>query len=299
MIRTLRTLICFLALACPLQARAADTVKFKPLGGAYQDAGNIPLKNPEGIACGKSSVFVADTGNGRLVRYALVNDELKEGVEIKAPQVSYPLRLKAAAMGRVLALDGKTRKIARLADDGSFVGYLEYQNLPAPAEVVPRGMTVDANDNVYVLDILGARILVVDTAGKYLRQIPFPPDCGFISDVAIDRKGAVFILDSQKAQVLKADPGAAAFKVFASGLQSYLYLAVSLDIDTQGRVYLLDQDDSAVILLGPDGSFQGRYLTFGWKTGQLNRPAQACITENGTLAIADRNNSRVQLFKVQ
>ena len=299
MIRTIRTFICFLSLVCALPAHAAESLKFKPLGGVYQDAKNVPLKNPEGVACGKSTVIVADTGNGRFVQYALANDNLKDGVEIKVAQVSYPLRLKAAAMGGVLALDGKTRKIARLAADGSFAGYLEYQNVPAPADVVPRSMTVDAKDNVYVLDILGERVLVLDPAGKYIRHVPFPKEHGFISDVAVDQKGTVFVLDSLKAQVYKAAPDAVAFQVFASGLQSYLYFAVTMDIDNQGRIFLLDQNDSAVILLGPDGSFQGRYLSFGWKVGQLNYPTQGCITENGTLVIADRNNSRVQLYKIQ
>lgn len=300
MIRIIRTIICSLTVACAMSAHAADTVKFKPMGaGVYQDAKNVPFKNPEGVSCGKSAVIVADTGNGRLVRFTLINDDLRDGVEIKAAEVSYPLRLKASAMGRILALDGKTRKIARLAADGGFVGYLDFQNLPAPAEVVPRSMAVDDKDNVYILDILGERVLVVDPAGKYLRRIPFPKDHGNVSDVAVDQRGAVFVLDSQKSQVFKAAPNAEAFQVLASGLQSYLYFAVSLDIDNQGRVFILDQDDSGVIVLGPDGSFQGRYLSHGWKAGQLNYPTQACITENGTLVIADRNNSRVQLFKIQ
>lgn len=299
MIRTIRTVICLLAVSCAIPGHAADTVKFKPLGGASQDAGNIPLKNPEGVACGKGTVLVADTGNGRFVRYTLTNDELKNGVELKVAQVSYPLRLEAAAMDRVLALDGKTRKIARLAADGSFAGYLDYQNVPAPSDVVPRSMAVDAKDNVYILDVLGERVLVLDPVGKYIRHIPLPKEHGFVSDLAVDQKGAVFVLDSQLAKVYKATPDAQSFQTFASGLQSSLYLAVSMSIDNQGRVFLLDQSDSAVVLLGTDGSFQGRYLSFGWKSGQLNSPSQACITENGTLVIADRNNSRIQIFKIQ
>lgn len=299
MIRTIRTLICFLAVAGAMPVHAADTVKFKPLGGASQDSNNMPLKNPEGVACGKGSILVADTGNGRFVRYTLANDELKNGVEVKVAQVSYPLRLEAVAMDRVLALDGKTRKIVRLAADGSFAGYLDFQNVPPPAEVVPRGMAVDAKDNVYILDILGERVLVVDPAGKFIRQLSFPKEHGSISDLAVDQKGSVFILDSRNARVYKAAPDASSFMTFASGLQTYLNFAVTIDIDNQGRVYLLDQSDSAVILLGPDGSFQGRYLSFGWKGGQLNSPAQACITESGTLVIADRDNSRIQIFKIQ
>ena len=294
MIRTILTL-CLLAVACAFPCHAAETVKFKPLGGASQDAGNIPLKYPEGVACGKGAILVADTGNGRFVRYTLTNDELKNGVELKVAQVSYPLRLEAAAMDRVLALDGKTR----LAGDGSFVGYLDYQNVPTPGDVVPRSMAVDAKDNVYILDVLGERVLVLDPGGKYIRHIDLPKEHGFVSDLAVDQKGAVFVLDSQNARVYKSVPDAPSFRTFASGLQSYLYLAVTIDIDSQGRVYLLDQSDSAVVLLGPDGSFQGRYLSFGWKGGQLNSPAQVCITESGALVIADRDNSRIQTFKIQ
>ena len=297
--RSIRAVICFLAVTGACTAHAAEPVKFKPLGGSSQDAGNIPLKNPEGVACVKGAILVADTGNGRFVRYTLANDELKNGVEVKVPQVAYPLRLKAAAMDRVLALDGKSRKIARLAADGSFSGYLEYRNVPPPADVVPRSMAVDAKDNVHILDILGERVLVLDPGGVYLRHIPLPKEYGVVSDLAVDRTGAIFVLDSQKGQVYKAAPNAPAFQVFASGLQSSLYFAVSIDIDSQGRIYLLDQNDSAVVLLGPDGSFQGRYLSFGWKGGQLNSPTQTCITDTGTLVIADRNNSRIQLFKIQ
>jgi DNA-binding beta-propeller fold protein YncE len=299
MLRSIQTLVCLLAVSCTIPGYAADTVKFKPLGGATQDAANIPLKNPEGITCGKGTVLVADTGNGRFVRYTLANDELKNGVELKVAQVSYPLRLESAPLDKVLALDGKTRKIARLAADGSFEGYLEFQNVTSPTDVVPRSMTVDAKGTIYVLDVFGDRVLVLDPGGAYTRQVALPKEHGFVSDLAVDQKGAIYVLDSQNAQVYKAAPDAASFLTFATGLQAYMYLAVTIDIDAQGRAYLLDQSDSGVVLLGPDGSFQGRYLSFGWKVGQLNSPAQACLAENGVLVVADRNNSRIQTFKIQ
>lgn len=291
-------LICTLSIACVPSAYCADAVKLRPLAEIIVDAKNVPLKNPEGVACGKTSLLVADTGNGRFVRYAKGADGFKDGVEFKLEQVPYPLRLKAASMDRVLALDGKSQKIARLAVDGSFIGFLEYKNVPPPA-VVPRSMTVDSKDNVYLVDIMGSRVLVTDQTGAYLRQIPFPKEAGFISDVAVDQRGAVYVLDSLKGDVYKAAPDSAAFQSFASGLLTHLYLAVSMDTDSLGRVYLLDQNDSAVVLLGPDGSFQGRYLSYGWKAGQTNYPSQMCLSENSTLVIADRNNNRIQLFKVQ
>lgn len=298
--RLLVPFACAIGAACLAHpAAAADSVRFKPLGSTYQDVNNAPLKNPEGVACLKSAVVVADTGNGRLVRFTLANDELKDGAAVTLEQVGYPIRLKATAKGELLALDGRTRKIARLSGEGTFIGYLEPQNVPAPATIVPRSMAVDRKNNVYLLDILGARVLMLDPDGKFLRQIPFPKEYGFISDLAVDQRGNILALDSLKSRVFRALPEAAAFEVLAADLQNYLYFAVAMETDSQGRIFLLDQNDNAVVLLGQDGSFQGRYLTMGWKNGQLYFPAQGCVTDSGNFVVADRNNSRLQMFKIQ
>ena len=299
MTRTIKMLICILPIFCALPAYCADVAKFKPLTELYLDTNKIPLKNPEGVACSKTAVLVADTGNGRLVSYARNDNELKNGVEIRLEQVPYPIRLKATVQGKVLALDGKSRKIAILAAEGNFVSYLDYKNVPLPIDIAPRSMTVDAGGNIYVVDSLGTRLIVMDQTGTFLRQFSFPEETGFISDVAVDQRGVVYILDSLMGQVYKAAPDSKLFQPFSSKLQANLYFAVSLEIDPQGRLYLLDQNDSAVIVLGPDGSFQGRYLSYGWRPGQINYPSQVCLTENGIMIIADRNNSRIQLFKVQ
>ena len=269
------------------------------MGIALQDANNIPFKHPEGVTCSKSTIIVADSGNGRLIRFSVVNEELKNATEFRVAEVSYPARAKATSMDRTLVLDGKTRRIARLGADGSFVGYLDYQGLPAPAEVVPRSMVTDSKNNIYVLDILGERVVVVDAAGAFLRQLPFPKEYGFLSDVAVDQNGNILLLDSMKGQVLRGAADKADFQVLTSDLHSFMSSAVSMDLDNQGRIYLLDQNDGAVVVLGTDGSFQGRYLSFGWKGGQLNYPSQMCIMQDNSLVIADRDNNRIQLFKIQ
>lgn len=299
MIRTIRIVAFLLATVGTYNAHAATAVKFKPLGVTNQDSKNVPLKNPEGVACSPTEVLASDTGNGRLIRYSLVNEELKNGIEIKLSQITYPLRVRFAAKGEALVLDGKSRKIVRVAADNTFVGYLEPQNVPAPANIETRSLTVDAKGNIYLVDILGERLLVLDPAGIFTRQIPFPADFGYISDVAVDQQGAILILDSMKEQVFRAASSENSFKVMAKDLQNYLYFAVSIETDSQGRVYLVDQHDNGVVLLGQDGTFLGRYLNFGWKPGQVFYPAQGCLAGNDIFVIADRDNSRIQLFKIQ
>lgn len=299
MIKRLSILINFLLAVFALSAFGAEQIKFKPLSAVYQDNTNIPLKFPEGVACTKSAVFVADTGNGRLVRYALVNDELKDAIEVRIDQLRYPVRLKSTAKGDLLALDGKSRKIVKLSGAGAYVGYLDPQKVTAPDDFVPRSMAVDSKDGVYILDILGERVLVLDATDTCIRQIPFPKGYGYFADLTVDSKGTVFLIDSTNSQVLKAAPTDVAFSVVAKDLDTYLYLAVSINVDAQGRIYLLDQNDNGLVILGQDGKFIGRYLNAGWKPGQLYYPGQACLTESGLFAIADRNNNRVQLYKTQ
>jgi hypothetical protein len=36
----------------------------------------------------------------------------------------------------------------------------------------------------------------------------------------------------------------------------------------------------------------------GWKTGMLRYPAGLCVNGNGELFVADRGNSRLQVFRI-
>jgi hypothetical protein len=39
-------------------------------------------------------------------------------------------------------------------------------------------------------------------------------------------------------------------------------------------------------------------VIFGWKDGFLRYPAQLCVNDKGEVYVADRENSRVQIFTV-
>ena len=278
MILRLSIVTFFLMAGSFISAFGAESIKFKPLAAAYQDQNNIPLKYPEGVAWDKSTVFVADTGNSRIVRYNFVNDDLKDGTEIRIEQLTAPIRLKVGTKGDLLALDGKSRKIARISN-GTLASFVDPQKVPSPEDFVPRSMAVDSKDNIYLADILGERILVLDPAGVFVRSIPFPAGYGYIADVTVDAKGNVFIIDSFKSQVLKAAPADTSFAAITNDLDTYLYFAVSIDTDPLGRIYLLDQNDNGLVIIGQDGKFLGRFLNGGWKAGQLDYPAQGSLSE--------------------
>lgn len=282
-------------LAIPLGAQAAEGFKVKPLQTVIADEKGGELKFPEGVACdGKSLLVVADTGNGRLVRYTYQDESLKGGSEIKLSQLPYPLRVQIAPTGAIFALDGKQRRIVRLNADATFAGYVEPKGISG--QVVPRSFRVDGTGNIWILDILGARVLQLDGGGNVQRQVDFPKNYGFISDLEITSSGEVLLLDSNSALVYVARKGEAAFLPLSQSLRDYLVYPTYLMTDSRGVIYIVDQNGGALIALGADGSFVGRQLAMGTKNGLLNYPGQICMTPAGTLFVADRNNSRLQLF---
>jgi len=288
-----------LAVSAPVSSHA-ETLKLRFLTAALTDDKGVGLKTPEGVACDASAqnIVVADTEHGRLVRYTLHDRALKGGAEIKVAQIVFPVRVQLNSKGNIFVLDGKQRKIVELNPQGAFVGYVTPQAKTAPATVVPKSFKVDGRDNIFVLDISGERVLQLDPTGKTTAEIPFPKEYGAISDVGVTPGGDVLILDSVKAMVYVAKKDAPHFVPFSKSLKDYLNFATSLSTSTRsGDVFLIDQDGGSIIMLGADGSFQGRQVSMGWKIGQLYYPAQMCMDKDGDVIIADKGNSRVQVFE--
>ena len=61
---------------------------------------------------------------------------------------------------------------------------------------------------------------------------------------------------------------------------------------------MVEGNGSSIVSFGRDGSFLARQLTMGWNEGSLNHPAQMCINDKDEVFIADRDNSRVQVFQL-
>jgi hypothetical protein len=283
----------------PVQSFSAETVKFRYLQSIYFDDKGGGIKQPEGVACNdKSFLVIGDTGNDRLLRYTLEEKNLKAGIEIKIPQLSNPIRVQMNSKGEIFALDGKRRRIVRLSPEGAFKSYVDPEGIPSPSAFVPRSFKIDKNDNIYILDIFTGRVLVLNPEGKYQNQIPFPKEYGFFSDLSVDSKGNIVLIDCVKAMVLSAPKDSNGFSALTKSLREYLDFPTSLTTDHRGTIYIVDEKGGGIVILGADGTFVGRQLTMGWTEGLLYYPSQICINGKGEVFIADRGNSRIQVFMV-
>ena len=249
---------------------SAETVKLKYIQSVYFDEKGAGMKQPEGVACNeKDLLVVGDTGNERLLRYSYQDRNLKGGTKIKVPELSNPIRLQINSKGEIFALAGKKRRIFRLSPEGAFKGYVDAEGVPSPSTFVPRSFKIDGNNNIYILDIFTGRVLVLNPEGKYQKQIPFPKDYGFFSDLSVDSKGSILLIDSVRAMVFSAPKDSNSFSPITKSLREYLNFPTGITTDSRGMIYIVDENGDGIVVLGRDGSFVGRQLSMGWNEGLL------------------------------
>jgi len=137
-----------------LRLTAAEAARLRYLASVYFDDKEAGFKLPEGVACGdQGRLVVADTGNGRLVRFSYRDQTAGGGREIKVAQLSAPSRIQLNSKGEIYALDGKQRRIVHLGPEGEFKAVLAYDGVPPPATIVPKAFAIGPADSIYVLDV--------------------------------------------------------------------------------------------------------------------------------------------------
>lgn len=291
-----------LAVVCVLGAprtSAAQAARFRFLSAVYADGQGIGFSAPEGVACGAGGqILIADTANNRLVRFTYADKALTGGTEIKIPQLVSPARVQLNSKGEIYALDSAQRRLIHLGPDASFKEAVSFSGVPAPATVVPKSFAIDSSDNLLVLDAFGSRVLMLDPQGQFQKALPLPDDAGFASDVTVDVTGNVLVIDAVGRRLFAAAKDAGAFTPLGGSLSQYVTTMPAYLTTSKGTIYVVEGEGSRIVALGKDGSFLSRQLTMGWNEGSLNYPSQICINDKDEAFIADRDNSRVQVFQL-
>ena len=272
----------------------ADGVTYVPVTSVYQDSKEAPLKSPEGVACTEAgAIAVADTGNGRLLLYSLKDGAVSGGTEAKVAEAPYPVRLQFDSKGNLLVLDRKSHHIVKLDAKGAFLGLVEVKH-GVGREAVPAAFKLDSADNLYVLDAVTGGIVVQDAGGNEMRRIDAPKGAVF-TDIAVDNAGTIYAADEMGTMVFSAPKDAKAFAPITSSLKDRMSFPAYLTA-YRGRLTVVDQNGGGLVVLGIDGSFQGRHLSMGWSEGFVYYPSQVCFPGPNYILVADRGNNRVQLF---
>ena len=157
----------------------------------------------------------------------------------------------------------------------------------------PVSFKLDAADNLWVLDVASARVVVLDPAGRFVRQADLPEGT-LITDIALDASGTLYAVDARAPQLYVL--GGSGFKRLGKPLRDSLSFPGFLTVTAQGPIVVVDKTGHGLVLLARDGSFLGRRLAIGWTEGLVYYPGQVCIDGRGNAFVADRGNHRLQAF---
>jgi sugar lactone lactonase YvrE len=269
------------------------------LAWGSQGTGLGEFNEPRDIAVdGEGHLYVADTGNRRVQVFdsegqfiASWNGGEEEFVE--------PLALVVDSREDLYVLDSEPSWIYRFATDGTPLGRFAG---PEARFFHPRGLAIDEADRLYVSDTGGCRVVIYNTAGERLSHLGWkgggPGELLEPTDVALDGRGAIYVVDSSNQRVQHLDPWGgyrAEWPIPAAGPYNGPHLALAPD----GSLLMTAPERHQIQRYSPDGTLRGEWGSLGMAAGQFRTPVGLAIDQAGKVYVADTLNHRVQKFVLQ
>ncbi len=141
----------------------------------------------------------------------------------------------------------------------------EEQSAFLPCGDGPASFDVDADGRWWILDAIGARVVVVNRDGTIARTLALPSASGknkkpdFYGDLALDGSGGVFVLDATARKVVRL--GADGTVTNSFGAEKIPKKAPRLDLPRRlsvsaGALFIEDEGSDALLRFAPDGAYR-------------------------------------------
>lgn len=211
--------------------------------------------------------------------------------------------LSSSDLNSVFRLDS-AGQLTVVAGDGR-AGYSGDGGLAIAAQInAPRGLAVDAADNLFIADTGNGRVRKVSPDGVITTPSGATELHGPFS-VAVDGSGDIFVAEFDGNQVRKISPAGAVTSVAGSGIQGFsgdsgpaveaqLYVPIGVAVDNAGNLYIDDYGNARIRRVSSDGTIttvagggQSRDERVPATDAQLLYPLSVALDNQGSLYIAE------------
>ena len=251
---------------------------FAPFKRTHLTAARGHFNLPYGVAVnGLGELYVADTHNHR-IQWFTPDGKLKKiwGSKGKAPgQFDTPRGLTVDVFGNVWVADHTNHRIQKFSYDGKLLGVFGANGgdgTPGsgPGEFFePRGVSSDAEGNIYVAEMVNHRVQVLRNDGSYLSM------WGKGGTGGLDQVGSAY---------------------------GEFRLPYQTTIDGHGLVWVTDTDNERVQVFTREGQFVRAFGannadgSAGSAVGEFQKPYGAATDCAGNVYVTEQENHRVQVF---
>ncbi len=233
-------------------------------------------------------LYVADTGNNRLVSYELDGNPLKEfdaAGQLKGPIAMIRddygnLWVVERPLNSLTFIDLKAHRLER--------HQVIYHNNPVLIDRLAWW-----SPYLMLLDRTSGKVLVLDNSLNIKRVIA-PQDQQFRGFIDFKIKGDIFWgLENVTGRIFAINLKNNQEKVISP--QRRMVLPISIEIDNQENLYILDRDLKKIFVFDKNGRFRYSFLKEGFQPGQVRYPWQLLFVKNNLLVV-DEGNGRVDVW---
>ncbi|RJQ32131.1 MAG: hypothetical protein C4562_03630 [Actinobacteria bacterium] len=268
---------------------------------SYYGTKDYKLGRPLGVALSddESQYYVTDVNTHQVVVFSA-----QTGNPIRAfgkKDLKVPVYIALDSQDRAYVTDRVQKAVIVFDSSGKLI------NKWKPKEVSsPLAITIDDKDQIYISDVgKEHQIAIYDKDGLFkLRfgkrekvSIPKtnPGSFYFPNGIAVDKKGRIYVADSNNFRIQVFDKwGSPLFTIPSGGLPRGIVVSPST-----GAIYTADTLGHELTVYDKAGNYIVNVSSQGRGDDQLLYPSGLAIDKEGILYVADRRNSRLQAFKTR
>ncbi|MFQ6098354.1 MAG: NHL repeat-containing protein, partial [Armatimonadota bacterium] len=260
----------------------------------------------------RERIWVADTGASRLVAFRKSGVPLyrlrrlvSDGKGGRMP--GEPCAVVVDQRGRLIVCDRLSDRIYYLDFNGYETSVIDVTRaLGANEPTRPGRLALGPDGRLYVAERNTMHVLVFGANGRFIRKFggrgKAEGQFEMLADVAVDREGRVYALDS-----IKRSPVVQVFDPNGRWLRGFgrhghedrdFHLPVAIAADAAGRVWIADAFGHHVKAFTASGQFLAVFGEMGQADGQFFFPADVATGGDGTLYVLEKAGRRLQAFGI-
>ena len=249
-----------------------------------------PMKHPSALYIDHDSAryYIADSGNNRLLSFD------KDGLFLHSftagGELDLPFDMIKDRKGLLYILEKGKNSLTRINLKNRDV---LPQTFSDKGRVVAPHRLAQLNELFLVLNKNDGQILALDEGLNIIKKFSCS-DCqqGFVDFVV--HQGDIWALSQSDLSIYRfSGQGALKKKI---NLNQRMQFPVSLEVDDDGRIYVLDRHAACIAVFTSNGRYVHSFLSSGHTPGKLYYPIEIRFDPWGRLCVVDEGNGRVGVF---